>query len=160
MINLKLMKKGYLFVLFFALFNAATRTYYYRAFVAKDLSEASVNKLVIQAVILFALFAVPGLLLARWYYKHKNKMPWETEDTYSRNVKFYCIHNGFKFWHMTDRAKVLKKVNALTANYRLTKSTGLENISLKVGQVWQFIITGRRTTCYQHGYCCKCGLTL
>ena len=69
------MKKGYLFVLFFALFIAATRAYYYRAFVAKDLDEASANKLLIQAVILFALFALPGLLLARWYYKQKNKIP-------------------------------------------------------------------------------------
>ncbi len=68
------MKKGYLFVLLFALFIAASRTYYYRAFVARDLSEASIEKLVIQAVILFALFALPGLLLARWYYKQKNKM--------------------------------------------------------------------------------------
>jgi hypothetical protein len=69
------MKKAYLFVLFFALFVAVTMTYYYRTFVAKDLGEASANKLVIQAVILFALFALPGLLLARWYYKQKNKMP-------------------------------------------------------------------------------------
>jgi hypothetical protein len=68
------MKKGYLFVLFFALFIALTRTYYYRAFVARDLGEASVNKFVLQAVILFVLFALPGLLLARWYYKQKNKM--------------------------------------------------------------------------------------
>ena len=68
------MKKGYLFVLFFALIIAASRTYYYRAFVARDLNEASIDKLVIQAVILFALFALNGLLLARWYYKQKNKM--------------------------------------------------------------------------------------
>ena len=68
------MKKGYLFVLFFALFIAVSRTYFYKAFVAKDLGNASVDKLAIQAVILFTLFAIPGLLLARWYYKRKNKM--------------------------------------------------------------------------------------
>lgn len=68
------MKKGYLFVLIFALFIAVTRTYYYRAFVARDLSEASVNKLIIQALFLFALFAIPGLLLSHWYYRQKNKV--------------------------------------------------------------------------------------
>ena len=68
------MKKGYLFVLLFALFIAVSRTYYYRAFVARDLSDASIEKLFLQALILFALFALPGLLLARWYYKQKNKM--------------------------------------------------------------------------------------
>ncbi|MEI2709282.1 MAG: hypothetical protein V9E96_09750 [Chitinophagaceae bacterium] len=67
------MRKGYLFILFFALFIAASRTYYYRAFVARDLRDASIDKLAIQAVILFALFALPGLLLVRWYYKQKNK---------------------------------------------------------------------------------------
>ena len=68
------MKKGYSFVLFFALFIAVTRTFYCRAFVVKDLGAASVNKLVIQAIILFALFAIPGLFLALWYYKEKNKI--------------------------------------------------------------------------------------
>ena len=68
------MKKGYSFVLFFALFIAVNRTFYYRAFVAKDLGAGSVNKLVIQAIILFALFAIPGLFLALWCYKQKNKI--------------------------------------------------------------------------------------
>lgn len=65
------MKKGYLFVLSFALFIAFSRTYYCRAFVVKDLDEVSVNNFIIQAVILFALFALPGLILVRWYYKQK-----------------------------------------------------------------------------------------
>ena len=69
------MKKGYLFVLFFALFSATSRTWYNRAFVTRDLDETSLTKLVIQGLILFALLALPGLLLARWYYKQKNKMP-------------------------------------------------------------------------------------
>ena len=74
--------------IFFAVFIAASRTYYYRAFVAKDLSEASIDKLVIQAVILFAFFALPGLLLARLYYKQKIKCVEPTEDTYCRKTKF------------------------------------------------------------------------
>jgi hypothetical protein len=73
-IDLQHMKKGYLFVLLFALFIAVSRTYYHRAFVARDLGEAPVEKLVFQAVVLFTLFALPGLLLARWYYKQKNKI--------------------------------------------------------------------------------------
>ena len=68
------MKKGYVFVVFFALFIAVSQTYFYRAYTAKDLNEAPWIKLLVQGAILFTMFVIPGILLARWYYKQKSKM--------------------------------------------------------------------------------------
>jgi hypothetical protein len=67
------MKKGYLFVVLFALFIAVSGIFHYRIFIAKDLSESPFEKLIIQGVILFSLFVIPGLLLTCWYYKQKSK---------------------------------------------------------------------------------------
>jgi hypothetical protein len=67
------MKKGYVFVVLFALFIAVAQTWFYRAYTAKDLSEAPLAKLVLQGTILFSLFVIPGVLLVRWYYKQKGK---------------------------------------------------------------------------------------
>lgn len=67
------MKKGYFFVVSFALFIAVSQTWFHRAFTTRDLDEAPLNKLIIQVVILFLLFVIPGILLARWYYKLKSK---------------------------------------------------------------------------------------
>ena len=68
------MKKGYVFVVLFALFIAVSRTWFYRAYIAKDLREVPLTKLILQGTILFSLFAIPGVLLVRWYYKQKGKM--------------------------------------------------------------------------------------
>ena len=68
------MKKGYVFVVFFALFIAVSQTWFYRAYIAKDLSEAPLTKLILQGAILFTLFAIPGVLLIPWYYKQKGKI--------------------------------------------------------------------------------------
>lgn len=68
------MKKGYVFVVFFALFIAVSLTWFYRAYTAKDLNEAPLTKLIVQAVILFTLFVISGIQLVRWYYKQKSKM--------------------------------------------------------------------------------------
>lgn len=68
------MKNGYAFIVFFALFIAVSRTWFDRAYVAKDLSEAPLIKLIMQGAILFTLFVIPGILLVRWYYKQKSKM--------------------------------------------------------------------------------------
>ena len=68
------MRKGYLFVVFFALFIAFSRSLYYRIFIKRDLGEATVNNLIIQGTILFLVLLIPGLFAARWYYKQKNKV--------------------------------------------------------------------------------------
>ena len=68
------MKKGYVLVVLFALFIAVSQTWFNRAYITKDLSESPFTKLVLQVAILFALFAIPGVLLVRWYYKQKGKM--------------------------------------------------------------------------------------
>jgi hypothetical protein len=68
------MKKGYVFVVLFATFIAVSQTWFYRAYTAKDLNEAPLTKLIVQAAILFTLFVIPGIILARWYYKQKGKM--------------------------------------------------------------------------------------
>lgn len=67
------MRKGYLFVVFFAVFIAVSRSLYYRIYIKRDLDEATVNNLVIQGTVLFLVFLIPGLLAALWYYKQKNK---------------------------------------------------------------------------------------
>lgn len=73
MINDKIypMRKGYLFVVLFALFIAVSRSFYYRIFIKRDLGEATVNNLIIQGTVLFFVFLIPGLLAVRWYYKQK-----------------------------------------------------------------------------------------
>lgn len=67
------MRRGYAFVILFALFIAVSQPLKNRYFVRKDIVDPTVTKLLLQMGILFVLFIVPGLLLARWYYKMKDK---------------------------------------------------------------------------------------
>jgi hypothetical protein len=67
------MRKGYLYVILFALFSSIARAFYFRIFIAKDLSEITYGHLVIQMLLLFITFLIPGLLAVRWYYRLKDK---------------------------------------------------------------------------------------
>lgn len=67
------MKKGYIFVIAFALFIALTQTYKYRVFERKSLEPSTTNAIIAQIIMMFLLFLIPGLLIARWYYKNKNR---------------------------------------------------------------------------------------
>ena len=72
--NLKVhfMRKGYVLVKLFSLFIAVTQSLKYRFFTKRDLGEETINNLVIQIVVLFLLFLIPGVLAVRWYYKQKD----------------------------------------------------------------------------------------
>ncbi len=68
-----MIKKGYLFVTFFALFLAFSRTLKYQFFARGNLNEPTCTSIIFQLVILFIVFLIPGLMIARWYYKNKIK---------------------------------------------------------------------------------------
>jgi hypothetical protein len=65
------MKKGYVFVIFFALCIAILSTLKYRIILEKNSSQITGSIITIQIVVLFMSFLIPGLFLVRWYYKHK-----------------------------------------------------------------------------------------
>jgi uncharacterized membrane protein len=67
------MRKGYAFVIFFALFIGVSRTWFHRTYTTKNIDETPLEIFLLQVVILFLIFLIPGLLLARWYYKMKDK---------------------------------------------------------------------------------------
>ena len=66
------MRKGYALVILFALFTAVSRTWYYRAYVAKDVNDRPLMVLALQSLLMFLIILIPGLLLTRWYYKKKD----------------------------------------------------------------------------------------
>lgn len=68
-----MMKKGYVFVILFSIIIATLQSLKYRIFIKKDLSEATIKNLIIQSATLFSVLLVCGLLLARYYYKIKDK---------------------------------------------------------------------------------------
>lgn len=68
-----MIKKGYFFIFFFALFIAVSQTFKYRYFIKKDLSEMNIDRILFQGLLLFFMFLIPGLLLVRWYYKMKDR---------------------------------------------------------------------------------------
>ncbi len=68
-----MIKKGYVFVVLFSLSVSILQSFKYRVFIKRDLSEATMNNLILQIVILFLALLIPGLLLVRWYYKVKHK---------------------------------------------------------------------------------------
>jgi hypothetical protein len=68
-----MLKKGYIFIVAFALFIAITRTFMYSYFIKKDFSEMNLYKISLQGLILFLIFLIPGLLLVRWYYRMRDK---------------------------------------------------------------------------------------
>jgi hypothetical protein len=68
-----MLKKGYIYIILFSLFTAISKSLYYRIYINQDLTETTLTKLILQAVILFLIVLIPGLLVVRWYYKMKNK---------------------------------------------------------------------------------------
>lgn len=68
-----MIKRGYIFIVFFALFVAVSRTFMYRYFIRRDISDMNLNRVLLQGLILFLIFLIPGLLLVRWYYRMKHK---------------------------------------------------------------------------------------
>lgn len=68
-----MIRKGYLFVVFFSLLNSVLYSFYYRIFIRQDLGKEATHKLILQISISFILLLIPGLLLVRWYYKMKNR---------------------------------------------------------------------------------------
>lgn len=68
-----MIKKIYIFVVFFSLCVSILQSFKYRVFIKRDLSEGILNNLILQIVILFLALLIPGLLLVRWYYKIKRK---------------------------------------------------------------------------------------
>jgi hypothetical protein len=68
------MRKGYLFVIMFALFLSTAHTLKYRVYVKKDYNEVALEHLLLQGTLLFLIFFIPGMFLVRWYYKQKDKL--------------------------------------------------------------------------------------
>lgn len=68
------MKKGYIYVIAFALFIALCQTFKYRFFERKNLPPSTTNAVIAQIIIMLLLFLIPGLLIARWHYKNKNRL--------------------------------------------------------------------------------------
>lgn len=67
------MKKGYIIVIVFAFLIAILQSLKFRIFVKKDISEATLDNLILQVLFLFLILSIPGLLIVRWYYKLKAK---------------------------------------------------------------------------------------
>lgn len=68
-----MIRKGYVYVTAFALFNASGRSFQYRFFERRSLYESSPASIILEIVIMFLIFFIPGLLIARWYYKKKDE---------------------------------------------------------------------------------------
>lgn len=66
-------KKGYIFVTAFALFIAFSQTLKDRFFGSRNLTEPTQGSVILQVVIMFIVLLMPGLFIARWYYKNKVK---------------------------------------------------------------------------------------
>lgn len=64
------MKKGYVFITLFALFIASSQNFKYFFYSNKEHLPAS-DTLWIKVIVLFLTVWIPGLSLARWYYKNK-----------------------------------------------------------------------------------------
>lgn len=67
------MRNGYIFVIMLALFIAVSRTLYSRIYVTKNIYETSLGTIFLQFTILFLAIVVPGIFIAIWYYKKKDK---------------------------------------------------------------------------------------
>jgi hypothetical protein len=67
------MRRGYLYVIVFALISSIARSFFFRIFITKDLNRVTYSHLATQIIVLFITFLIPGLLLARWYYRLKDK---------------------------------------------------------------------------------------
>jgi uncharacterized membrane protein len=65
------MRKGYVFVIFFALFIGVSRTWFNRTYTTKNIDETPWEILLLQVVLLFLFSLIPGLLFVCWYYKMK-----------------------------------------------------------------------------------------
>lgn len=68
-----MIKKGYVLIIFFALFTAVSRTFRFRYYTSTDLSEMNALRVILHGLILFLIVLIPGLLLVHWYYKIKDK---------------------------------------------------------------------------------------
>jgi hypothetical protein len=66
------MKKGYVFVVFFALCITIFQTFKYGIVLKEDTSQITASFVILKIIAGFILFVIPGLLLARWYYKKKD----------------------------------------------------------------------------------------
>jgi hypothetical protein len=66
-------KKGYIFIMFFALFVSITGTLKYRLYVKRDFDVVSLNDIILRVLIGFLIYLIPGLLLVHWYYRIKDK---------------------------------------------------------------------------------------
>jgi hypothetical protein len=68
-----MIRKGYIFIFIFSLFNSIGRTLYYRKYIAKDYAEVSSGHILLGITILFITLFIPGFLAVRWYYRLKDK---------------------------------------------------------------------------------------
>jgi hypothetical protein len=66
-----MIKKGYVYVIAVALFSAFGQTFRYRFFEMRDLNQSTIAPIILQLLIVFLAFLLPGLFIARWYYKSK-----------------------------------------------------------------------------------------
>jgi flagellar biosynthesis protein FlhB len=68
------MRKGYLYILIFALMVSVLQTLKYRIYVFKDFSDRSLVFIFLQISFIFLIIFLPGIVFVRWYYKQKDKM--------------------------------------------------------------------------------------
>lgn len=68
-----MIKKGYIFIVLFALFISIVGTLKYRLYIKRDFDAVSLNDIIFRIVTGFLLYLIPGLLLVRWYYKMKDR---------------------------------------------------------------------------------------
>ena len=68
-----MIKKGYIFIVLFALFISIVGTLKYRLYIKRDFDLVSLNDIIFRIVTGFMIYLVPGLLLVRWYYRMKDK---------------------------------------------------------------------------------------
>ena len=68
-----MIKKGYVFIVLFALFLSILGPLKYKLYIKRDFDVVSLNDLILQIIIAFFAYLIPGLLMVRWYYKMKNK---------------------------------------------------------------------------------------
>ena len=68
-----MIKKGYVFIVLFALFVSIIGTLKYRLYIKQDFDVVSLNDIIFRIIFGFLIYLLPGLLLVRWYYIIKNK---------------------------------------------------------------------------------------
>ena len=113
------MRKGYLYILIFALMVSVLQTLKYRIYVFKDFSDRSLVFIFLQISFIFLIIFLPGIVFVRWYYKQKDKMN--------------------KFWFLSPPVATVR-INTLNVNRLFDGKTAI-NFKKSIQDIkWYFFV--------------------